>query len=470
MSKQQKLLADRTVSIGKEKGREFLGYNELSNIYKKSKIWVHGNSLYMQTLMGSEQEINSELAKAFFDVKVKTEVNEALFDFKSSKASILVQDLTSNDPNVKELAAGALSFYSFEKEDLPQLYKALQHKYANDTSSYGTRVRLLNILQELNNPQTPSFLKELYGKNTGLDLIQSSILATLPLVDQKSYDWYFKTLTTSPTFKLKSYWPLFVPLSDSIAYVAANIEETIKLLKIEEYRPMVLDLVSSMLNDENRPTYISLLEGKKEQLTSFALKDLTADINKLKANNYSLTVYDYLNILPKLKLGSLTDSYTQAVLRIDSAAYLHTNAIAARIKLDLPVAPALLAAQLDSLSSRYLLMRTYNELDKINEVPLKYRKHEEVAKLLMYHYLVDEYDAPNNINLLGTLKEGELTYYAFEFGYTEQGALKTYVGITGPFNGKEEKLDFDAYDSISNFDLKTTDWLKTAKALLKEIE
>ncbi|TKC08403.1 hypothetical protein FA048_14715 [Pedobacter polaris] len=457
-----------TITISNNKGLEFITTDSLAGTSKKTRFWLQGNSFYLQSLISTKDELTNEQGSSFFN-SVKAKTSEPLFDLSSSKAKLIVADLASKNPETHQKALGALSFYKFELDELPSIYTALQQPYTDDTTSNGARCVLLGELAQLNDAQTPAFLKKLYQDSKGLDLIQSQILAVLPVADSTSYDWYFKTLSEAPTFKLKSYWDLFEPLTDSISFVAANIDQVLKLGKEDNYRPVVLDLVATMLDSDNITTYQALLNSKKEVITAHTMQDLAADFVRVKEEKYPVSLNYYLDILPKLNVPTLTDNFTKKVIALDTIPYLITNAVAARIKANLPVDPKLLTSQLDSLDTRYAIMHAYEKTGKIAEVPLKYRQHDEFAKLLVYDYFGEEYDYPQEIKLLGNIKEGKDNYYAFECFFTEEGEKKSYVGICGPFDNETEKLNFESYYSYSKFEAKEKDWAKQVKALIAEM-
>src|SRR5690606_39492689 len=64
------------------------------------------------------------------------------FDLKSSKASIIMEDLKSEDSVVYKSALGALGYYRFDKDELPLIYAALDRKYQDDTLEAGARTLL----------------------------------------------------------------------------------------------------------------------------------------------------------------------------------------------------------------------------------------------------------------------------------------------------------------------------------------
>lgn len=454
--------------LGTIKGKEMVYLDTLSGNIRKTRIWFNQGLFYYQFLISGKEEIESDAANDFFN---KTEIKEqaTTFDVTSSKAKLITEDLLNKDPETYKAALGALSYYAFDHDELPTIYTALTHKYTDDTTNTGARISLLEFLNNVNDKQTPDFLKKLYQDNKGADLIQSNILSMLPKIDSTSYDWYLKQLEEAPTFKLKNYWFLFSPLKDSLSYTAKHIDQVLKLMEIKEYRPTVLGIISEMISEKN-DLYHTLIESKKEFISRNISSDLDNDIVVIKLGEYPTTMYSYLNILPALKLPQLTDNYTNKVIALDSIPYLRTQAFVARIVTGLDLDQQMLNAQLDSLSSRYDILYAFNKVGKLTSVPLKYRKHDEFTKLLLYNYLDEEYAIPEEIKLLGDIKEAEKTYYVFEFSYTEDGIKKVHVGVGGHSNTKTDTLDFGSYSTYSTFDPKEKDWLKQAKNMVKELK
>lgn len=457
------------ITIGTLKGKETITVDSLTNTSKKTRIWFQGNDLYFQTLISSSDEIaKGEFAHTFFNnLKVKT--SEKLFDFASSKAKLITQDLLSKDSETYKGALGALSYYKFDKDELPHIYDALQQKYADDTTTLGARATLLNEFVSLSDAKTTEVLKNLYQASSGVDVVRGKILSIITDVNKDNYDWYFKSIVETPTLTLKNRWDLFAPLTDSISYAATHFDQLVPMLHINEYRPMILDVVATMLNEKNKKTYQGIVTAKKDLIVKYVFQDLDEDIKRIKAKEYTATTYNYLSILPQLD-AKLTDEYTAKIFPLDSVAGLITEALTARIIANLPLNEQLVAAQLDSLTTRYRVIYAFHKAGKLAAVPAKYKRHDEFAKLLMHDYLFDEYGAPNTLKYLGTVKEGKDTYFAFDFTYIEDEVTKNYIGLSGPFspptlNGDE--LDFDNYYSYSDFEPKSTDWMKQAKEMIK---
>jgi len=244
-------------------------------------------------------------------------------------------------------------------------------------------------------------------------------------------------------------------------------------LPSDGYRFYVLNTLSEMLAESTKERRIEMFEHRKEQIAENAMSDLNDFIREFKQDadykKMSL-VYSYLAVLPYIDLSEITDEFTNKVFTIDSLEFMHTSALAARISANLPVDLRRVEAEIDSLDTRYEILLAYYRSGKLEEVHPRYRAHDEFAKLLLHNYLTDYYDNPLSIQLLGDIKKGEDTYYAFEFSYEEDGLRKDYLGISGAFDNQADKLDFERCAAFTEFGLKNADWMSQAEALISKME
>jgi hypothetical protein len=456
------------VNIGMVKGKEYYSKDPKSGNGKRTRIWVHQDQFYFQTVIAGEEEISSPEVNGFFD-SVKHKAVSKVFDLKSSKAKLILDDLQLRDTTVHKKALAALYNYAFDKDELQVIHAALKNNYADDTLQNGVRMSLISVLGNLHNEQTVPLLKAMYNDAKNPDLIRAQLLAKVPEIDKNSYDWYFNALSQNVSLKIKASWSLFNPLRDSLSYTSNHMDKFLGLLDSKVYRSSVLDILSDMVNIENKPKYLSLVESKKDRITAGAIRDLDqfiTDYAKDKSTGAG-PVFRYLDILPEVNLPKLTDEFTKKLFAVDSIPYLHTTALAARIRAGLPLDTKVLNAQLDSLDTRYDIMTAYYHAGKLDQVPAKYKKHDEFAKLLLYNYLAEDNDYPNTIALLGNLKNEQETYYVFSFSYLEDDVKKEYIGLSGPFDDEDAaKLNFDGYHCYVTFEPKNEDWKEQARAMI----
>lgn len=457
--------------IGNTKGKEFYTSNKRAGTEKRNRVWIKDGQFYYQTVnVGKEEILDTEIDNFFNSVKIKA--GSKPFDLKSSKAALIMEDLKSKDTLISKAAFSGLMGYEFDKAELPAIYAALKNKYTNDTAQNGTRVSLIKILKAVNDEHTVGNLKAVFEDKSNTDLVRTNVLANITGIDKNSYDWYLNSLLGSKRFDLENYWLLFSPLRDSLSYSAQHIDKLVGLLDVPAYRENVVNVFSSMLYDKEKTKYKSLIQRHKQPISTKASEDLNLFLKEFNADNkkkFSYILYSYLNILPSLDSARITDEFTSKLMAIDSLAYLQPVCMATRIKAGLDLNKEMLNAQLDSLNSRYQIIEAFNEVGKLKEVPQKYRKHEEFAKMLLYNYLSEEYDYPESIQFTGTMKETIGTYYVFDLTYTVEGVKKTYLGVVGAFDDQTDELKFETYKSFSNFEFKEADWQAQAKAMIAEL-
>ncbi|WP_131538841.1 TraB/GumN family protein [Pedobacter nototheniae] len=430
---------------------------------RKTKIWIDGNRIYCQYLVSTKEEMESNIADKFFNETIYPPVKEQI-SLEKSKASLIFKDLVSTDTTIRKEAFGALHYYKFDKEELPLIHAALKVKYTDDTTAFGTRSQLIGQLHTLKDPSNITLLKELFNDTKNPDELRATLLYSIPKIDSLQFDWYLNNLIKTPQFKIDNYWDLFSPLTDSLSYSAKNIDKLLLLNEFKDYRPILISIFLGLTNDKTDSTYLTVIKNEKEKITSHAMEDL----NEYLAGERKLSspVYQYLSILPKIELPKLTDEFTSKVILLDSLNYLITAAVVARIESGLPIDQKIMQTQLDSLYSRYDILYAMHKANQLDKIPLKYKKQDEFAKLLLYNYLGDEENYPETINLLGKVKEGNETYYVFEYGFVSGDEKTSFIGLVGPFDELNAKLDFDKPRAFSNGDIKTDDWQTQAEVMI----
>jgi hypothetical protein len=455
------------IMVGKSKAKIFTYTDSAAGLERKVKIWINENRFYYMGVMCTKEELESKLADAFFNQSALIG-NQKPFDVKASKAKMLFDNLKSKDSLVFNPAFGALSYYEFDKTEIPLISAALRIKYPDDTTANGVRIKLIRSLSVLQKQKSIPLLKELFADLKNSDILRAKALVEVVKLDSTQYGWYLKNLSDTKTLDLQNYWTVFKPLNDSLAFVSKNFDQVLALKNKIRYRTNVLDIVSDMLNEKNRSKYLAQVKSSRDKITATTLADLNIFLKDSENGDASL-IYTYLNILPALDLPNLTDTFTKKIIA-DSIPYMLTQVLCARIKANLPLDQKLLDAQLDSLSTRYDILLAFNAKQKLDQVPLKYRKHEELAKVMLYNYLGDEQDYPETITLLDKIDENGKKYYAFEYTFTVEEEKKTYIAVCGAFDDKTDKINFDEYSCYSDFELKSDDWLTQAKALVKVLE
>jgi hypothetical protein len=116
-------------------------------------------------------------------------------------------------------------------------------------------------------------------------------------------------------------------------------------------------------------------------------------------------------------------------------------------------------------------MEAYYKQKQADQIPTKYKNQSEFARLCLYKYVgTDDYGNPQKLKLLGSIVDKGMVYYAFQFNLSELDENATYIGIAGPYKPGATRLNFERYNSYTNYEVKKKSWVKQAKALLPDLK
>jgi hypothetical protein len=423
----------------------------------------------------ANEELFTESNNTFYNSLTKTR-DTAQIDLSASKAALITTDLLASDTSNYKAALGALSYYKFDKDELPFVYKALDKKYADDTSSKGARSKLIKALAKVNDSKTIDKLTSLFKSTDTDDELKVNILATIPEVNKKEgYDIYLDLLTNSPALKTDNVYPALRPLSDSVEYAAVNFKRLLPLLKYPDYRKKLLSITQQMQYTDVKEKYLPLLKTHFTDLTQYAEADLDAYLSKTDTvnNKWFSSGYYYLHLMQSIKNQPLTDRFTAKLIRDDHTGSQLYEAVTTRIINHLVTDQKLINQLLDSMENRYTLIETLNKEKQLSQVPLKYKKQDEFAKISLYQSLVnsdDDNTAPKNINLLGTLPDKGSIYYVFKYTLPYDDENTPYIGICGPYAPGSAKLDFSSYHAYFDGSPRKTNWQQQAKGMMIKLK
>jgi uncharacterized protein YbaP (TraB family) len=469
------LVKTDTIMINGLKGREFITQKKGSNEKKRYRVFIdNAHLLYFFGHMANE-ELFDENCNAFYNSLTKTGTTPAI-DLNASKADLITTDLLATDTGTYKDALGALSYYKFEKDELPLVYKALDHKYTDDTVSTGARAKLIKALTEVNDSKTIGKLTSLFKSPDTDDQLKANILAAIPEVNKKEgYDIYLDLLTNSPALKAKNIYPAFRPLSDSVDYTAVNFKRLLPLMKYPDYRKRILSITQQMQYLDVKEKYLPLLKTHFTDLTQYAGADLDAYLSKADTvnNKWFSSGYYYFQLMRAVKNKPVTDQFTAKLIRDDHTGNLLYEAVTTRIENHLATDQKLINQLLDSTENRYNLMETLNTEKQLARVPLKYKSQVEFAKISLYQSLVNSDDdnaAPKNITLLGTLPDKGGIYYVFKYMLPYDDDNIPYMGICGPYLPGSAKLDFSSYHAYFDGSPKKANWQQQAKGMMVKLK
>ncbi|MEO7215630.1 TraB/GumN family protein [Mucilaginibacter sp.] len=462
-----------TIKVNGITGREFITRVKKGTQKHRFRVFIDNGDIFYFNGHQSSQEMHGDIENAFYNSLVKTHDN-APIDLASSKARLITNDLEAADSLTRVQAKGALSFYKFQKDELPYLYAAIKKPMSDDSTSYGSRGKLVRVLSKVNDGTTTAQLKQLYLTPGTPKELKSTILSVITEADKKSgYDTYLDLLTNYDAPDLDNMYTAISPLTDSLEYVTANFDKILPLLKNPRYRKNVLNVFNNMLYSDNKGKYTEFIKTHFDDLTTYANEDLNAYFAQQDSirNKWSSPVSYYLEFMKNVQGKAITAPFTAKLLKDDAVEDNLSDAIIARLKNNLPVQQPVINKILDSVYYRYSFLKELNEIKQLSRAPLKYRTQAGFAKLSLTEFIEgSDTGSPANVVLLGTLPEKGNTYYVFKFAVPDYEEDVTYLGICGPYKTGSNVLDFKSYRVYTTWEAKETNWQKQAKKMIPELK
>jgi hypothetical protein len=260
------LLKTNTIMIAGKPAREYISLNRHNGQQNRSRLLVVGNEMFYMGDRLVKDELFDDATNTFLNSLVISKTPQA-FDLSASKAELITSDLQSKDSTTYNYALGAFSYYKFTPAELPTLYTALQKSYADDTSRYGARGQMIDVLKETHDDQSAAQLLKLYPTLQKNDELKAEIMNVLPVVDTKNgLDAYLKLLLTDKPLKLENNYRAFYPLNDTLDYAAAHFQQILPLINSPTYQSAVLSLCAKMAA-KSLPVYNKLLRDNFNVIT-----------------------------------------------------------------------------------------------------------------------------------------------------------------------------------------------------------
>lgn len=460
-----------TIRIADAPAREYLKVRNSTGDTTRGRIVVYGDRVFILSAKLDHSERFSKEADTIFNSLAFFPEKNPAGDIYASKAKAICLGLASSDTSVSKRAKGALSFYDFNKQELPYVYQALQKSYPDDTLFGSTREHLVSALKTAHDSLTIPFLTKLYTGLSGKDNIRETILNTITAIDKKTgYATYINLLTDSDRLETKNIYQAFNPLTDSIAMAAKYFDRLLPLMKYDNYRKSIVGLAGNMAADKKH-AYDAYLRKVYPVLTAHAMSDLNnyLTVKETDVNNWSLAVLRYLNVMREITGEPVNDTFSGQYLQKDTAGVWRESAVLVRISNHLATPKAVIQRLLDSLDTRYDIMSALNDCHELNIIPLKYRQPEAFASLCLYEAVQDDDNTPQQITLLGSISEQGSVYYAFKFRMPDFDENAIYFGLAGPYQPGAEQLDFKKYHALTNYDKLEADWRAQAKKLIPKL-
>lgn len=457
---------------------DFTVKNLYTKIPNRNRVWLDNGRLYQYSIYSAPEDYNSAFADSILSsYKVKTRVP---FDLTASKTDMLLGNLHSKDSLTFAEAHGALYYYSFTEEDLPALYNAVKQDYDDDTDNdeYSAKNLMISVFSNLNDSTTVRHLDSLYSFDNITNTNKIEILNTLrSLEDSTALDSYSKLLFCNPPAIDAYDWQILSPFRDSLALAEKHFKDLLNLGQFKQYRRDLISISSSLA--ENNSTK-NLVNENLSELLKYCEEDVQTFIDKLDGDEgyayYSL-IFNYLDMFQAIKVKdlSIVDNFTSKLVVLKNNQWLVSKSIATRIINDLKIDKSITRAYMDSVSTRFDIMKAYKSSGKFKKIPKKYLTEEAFIKLSTYNNLNADYEEyPDKIDILGTFNQDHEKYSVMKIGYSYDETL--YYCVVGPIKPiKEGNDEFKLYPLIFDWDSKTdeelkNDWEQLGRNLLKADE
>jgi hypothetical protein len=343
------LLKDDSLTINGIHGHEYISQNKSSKTKLRNRIFIDNDDVFYFVSHIDEEELFTPAANQFYNSLVKTG-STAPIALSSSKAALITTDLLSADSTTYQYALGALSYYKFEKNELPYLLSAVTKDYADDTTGHGAREALIKAITTLKDTGSIETLVKVYN-TTSANNVKADILNTIADIDRKKgYDIYLDLLTKQSTSLGKeASYRIFSPMYDSIEYVAANYNRILPLMKYPEYRRSVLSITGRLFDKDYKDKYLPLVKENFNEITRYADADLNSYLKDTSDNRWRYGIYNYLQLMNHIKGQPLTEKFTTALIKNDKSRDQLSDAVITRIHNNLIISPYCLTVCLIAL-------------------------------------------------------------------------------------------------------------------------
>ncbi|HLT52352.1 MAG TPA: TraB/GumN family protein [Flavobacteriaceae bacterium] len=450
------VLTKETVYINKNvEAFDFVLKNNYTKVRSKTRIWLDNGHIYQYSVYSGEEDYNSRFTDSLLNsYKVTKPID---FDLFTSKSSELLTNLQAKDSLVFEEAKGALYYYPFNEDDLPAIYKAIKQTYKDDEDDYGAKSLMLSMFVNLSDENTVAVLDSVYQLSNSTTANKLEILTSLQSIeDTTAIKTYTRLLLNSPPNVETYTWNTFKALRDSVALAANNFQNILKLNSNPIFRIDVLEISKRLLENEN---YKTLIIDNQQHILQYALDDANSFMETDGYDYYS-AIYSYLELFNNNAISSKNlDIFTEKLLQVEDNEWLVNSTLETRILNDLKTDEKLLEARLDSLSSRFTIMKALKKAGKWKSIPKKYLKPKDYTLMSVYHILDYEYEeAPSKIEILGEFNKEQAQYYAVKLDYDYYDAK--YFAVVGPIKNIDLKQDIECFSVKFNWDGDTDESLE----------
>lgn len=433
------LLYEKTVTVGGISCRERLVTVTGSNVYRRQLFIPSVNGVYVLSAWSKKDRLFTPNVNRFFS-DFKWISNPIPFDFKSSKAALLLEDLRAPDSLVRAAARANLSEAPFTQQDVPLLNEALFRTYplrdAHDDSLAINR-QISKHLQHLGTAESVDYIADMYSRLTqDQAALKNLVLTTLSGIHtQKSYDTLAAILLKyplqdAPEFAFRN------NLQDSLALTKTIFTSLAPLAADANCAPFMAHITIVLLDSG----YIQA-NTVSPMLEAFA-KDATALIPVLKTDaEYDYQVDALFELLGRFKGREVLPLLSAFQYSRDN--WLKETALMILVKNGLPVADTIVTALSEDPVHRYDLFTRLKEIGKESVMPLKYRSQRLMAASQLMNS--DDDEVPYRLSFIkektAVVSGKTYKFYLFKADFGEGDEKTSYLGIAGGYAAEPGALE-----------------------------
>ena len=452
-------------------GKEFTVQENTKKAPLIFRLVLHDKYLYETIFTGSTEKLDIANKQRFFDsfqlLNTETTANYG------SKAKELLNNLSTNDTAVFNEATNAINhYYTFSKEEVPDVLKAINISYPLDTNDYSVRTKLFSSISDDLKEENIKELKEIYIANPDCKKLRNTMLPYFVFLDTiNGYDTYFDLLINhSPQGKGLNLRYLY----DSLSFTANKYATLVERFKDEEqHSEQLIDIGESLLLFKEGK-YADIVNKEYENVTKNILKyledyktSLEDTTNVYKNPSKIFTILRFMKVAEK---KPMTDTFTNAILDItnpECSKWLKKEALCLRIQNDWKYDKKTCKKFLEDEDLTYDMLETLYTANQLNKSTKIYTERNAFVELAFNNYLEysDDYGA-EKIKVIDTVEKTDSLYYTVEFSYED--AEEKYIGIIGPFSQDKSKLNFDTTGNTS-WEKKQENLKEQANELIEEL-
>ncbi len=340
---------------------------------KRYRIWYRNNAVYKLHAALHPRDMHSLYNEAFFSVPRINQSSDtkALFRRKTEE---LLTDLTSIDTLKRQAAEKYLVNYSFEKNELPLLYRALSKDYWNDTVSGNmtTKSRLYSSLIDVSDSSTLHFVLEHMAKERNHPAVISAQLRAISGLKTKAAVTALKSLLLNDSLcRANVTYSMFSNLEDTLPLAVSLYPELLSIASDTAMEYGLLSLTNALLDSGLLKASDVVLYLKPFQ--SFLNSQLAKEENK-KNGYVNEMLFELLSYHPDAVSKELAN---RALLAKSKS--IQFKAAKCLLKANQPVASKVLNALAEDDEYRLDLYRSMEKLHKLELFPAKYATQEKLA-------------------------------------------------------------------------------------------